>query len=83
MQAAGIGTREFFGMWMPAHFLLNVATPSDDRNLILCPLLLELLTAPEKLPDFALSGVVFALTDGLKGRPGVAAKLLSTTPSPC
>jgi hypothetical protein len=76
IHAAGIGTMEVMGMFMPANFMLNVATPSDDRNLILCPLLLELLTAPEKLPDFALGGVLMALQQGVMGRPAVAAKLL-------
>jgi hypothetical protein len=75
-QAAGIGTMEYVGMFMPANFVWNVATPTDDRNLVLCPLLLELLTAPEKLPDFALSGVLIALEYGVIGRPAVAAKLL-------
>eukprot|EP01050_Picozoa_sp_SAG11_P001850 SAG11_NODE_86_length_17300_cov_11.466717_22_plen_90_part_00 len=37
-----------------AFFLMTIATPSDDRNLSLLPLLLELLEAPEQLPEFAL-----------------------------
>ena len=76
IQAAGIGTMEMLGMFMSANFLFNGATPSDDQNMFLCPLLLELLTAPEKLPDFALGGVLFALQCGVVGRPAVAAKLL-------
>ena len=75
-KAAGITTTEFFGAFMPAAFMLNVATPTDDRNLVLCPLLLELLKAPEKLPDFALGGVLMALDQGVLGRPAVAAKYL-------
>ena len=76
IEAAGIGSMEFLGMLMPAAYVVNVAASSDDRNLVLCPLLLELLTAPEKLPDFALGGVLFALQCGVVGRPAVAAKLL-------
>ena len=76
IQAAGIGTMEMIGMLMPAAFMINVATPSDDRNLVLCPLVLELLAAPEKLPDFALSGILLTLHQGVVGRPAVAAKLL-------
>ena len=76
LQAAGIGAMEWAGMFVPAAFMANVRTPSDDRNLVLCPLLLELLAAPEKLPDFALSGVLFAFQQGILGRPAVAAKLL-------
>ena len=76
IEAAGIGSMEFLGMLMPAAYVVNVAASSDDRNLVLCPLLLELLTAPEKLPDFALGGVLMALEYGVAGRPAVAAKLL-------
>ena len=65
-----------FGMYIPANFMFNARMPSDDRNLVLCPLLVELLKAPEKLPDFALGGVLHALQQGLLGRPAVAAKLL-------
>jgi hypothetical protein len=75
-QAAGIDSTEFFTMYMPANFMLNVPTPSDDRNLVLCPLLLQLLAAPEKLPDFALGGVLMALQQGVISRPAVTAKLL-------
>ena len=75
LQAAGVGSTDFFGLWMPAGMMLNIRTPSDDRNLVLCPLLLELLKA-EKLPDFALHGVLFALNQGVVGRPAVVAKLL-------
>ena len=76
LQAAGIGGMEWADMYMPASFMINVATPSDDRNLVLCQLLLELLKAPEKLPDFVLGGVLFALDQSVRGRPAVAAKLL-------
>jgi hypothetical protein len=76
VRAAGIGTTEMNGMFMPAAFMFIVQTPSDERNLILCPLLVDLLKAPEKLPDFALSGVLFALQYGVIGRPAVATKLL-------
>ena len=77
LQATGIDAMEFFGMMMPANFMLNVATPSDDRNLVLCPLVLDLLRAPDKkLPDFVLGGALYALQAGVIGRPIVAAKLL-------
>jgi hypothetical protein len=75
-QAAGIGTMELLGMWMPAHFMQNTRTPTDDRNLALCPLFMELLKAPEELPDFGLVGVLFALEQGAIARPAVATKLL-------
>jgi hypothetical protein len=75
LRAAGVGTVDFFGLWMPAGIVLNIRTPSDDRNLVLCPLFLELLKA-EKLPDFALHGVLFALNQAVVGRPAVVAKLL-------
>ena len=76
LAAAGISMMEFMGMAMPSFFLMVPRTPSDDRNLFLFPLLLELLKAPEKLPDFVLCGVLGALQNGLIGRPAVAAKLL-------
>jgi hypothetical protein len=53
-QAAGINVMEMLGGWMPACCMLNAATPADHRNLVLVPLLLEHLKAPEKLPEFAL-----------------------------
>ena len=40
------------------------------------PLLLELLKAPAKLPEFALAGLLFAFAQGMQGRATVAAKLL-------
>jgi hypothetical protein len=52
--AAGIGLTELFGMVLPASFLLVTATPTDDRSLVLTPLLLELLKALDDLPEFAL-----------------------------
>ena len=76
IEAAGIGSMEFLGMLMPAAYVVNVAASSDDRNLVLCPLLMDLLRPPEKLPDFALGGVLNALHCGVIGRPAVAAKLL-------
>ena len=76
LQVAGISAMECMGIYMPAAFMINVATPLDDRNLVLCPLLLELLRAPEQLPDFTLPGVLFAMMCGGIGRPAVAAKLL-------
>jgi hypothetical protein len=76
IQAAGISTMDCMGIYMPAAFMINTATPSDDRNLVLVPLLLELLRAPEKLPDFTLPGVLWAMMCGSIGRPAVAAKLL-------
>jgi len=76
IQAAGITTMEWVGMSMPASFLVNVATPEDDRNLALLPLLLQLLRAPDKLPAFALPGLLLAIGLGTMGRPAVASKLL-------
>jgi hypothetical protein len=56
--------------------LSNAATPSDDRNMVLLPLVLELLRAPEKLSDFILPGLYYAIHLGVLGRPAVATKLL-------
>lgn len=53
-RAAGITTMEWMGGCMPSAFLLLTCTPTDDRNQALAPLLLELLKAPEELPEFAL-----------------------------
>jgi hypothetical protein len=39
-----------------------VATPTDDRALVLLPLMLELLKAPEKLPEFALGELTVLLS---------------------
>ena len=75
-EAAGITSMEWHGMYIPAAFMINTATPSDDRNLVLLPLLLEMLKAPEDLPDFLLNGVLYGLNTGLMGRPVVAAELL-------
>eukprot|EP01046_Picozoa_sp_COSAG06_P011845 COSAG06_NODE_682_length_13115_cov_17.917793_4_plen_497_part_00 len=76
IQAAGITTMEWVGMFMPANFMANVATPEDDMHLVLLPLLLQLLREPDKLPAFALPGLLFAIGVGLQGRPAVASKLL-------
>jgi hypothetical protein len=75
-QAAGVNTMEWLGMFMPANFLWNVATPEDDRNIALVPLLLQLLRTRDKLPEFALPGVLLAIGWGIIGRPTVASKLL-------
>jgi hypothetical protein len=76
MQAAGIDMMEFFGMFLPAHQLGPVATPSDDRNLALCPLLEKLLIAPERLPEFALGGVLLAFLWAFAQRPVVVKQVL-------
>ena len=78
--AAGISFAQWMDMQLPAMFTYLGATPTDDRNLVLFPLLLELLRAPAELPDFALVGVMAALSTGLTGRPAVAAKLLGQDP---
>ena len=63
-------------MFMPVCFMLHSSTPSDDRNLALVPLLLELLEALEELPEFSLVGVLCSLNLAVQGRPAVAAKAL-------
>lgn len=75
IEAAGITDMQLAEMFMPTNFTQTVATTTDDRNLVLRPLLLELLRAPEKLPDFALPGVLMA-AQGIFGRPAGASKLL-------
>ena len=66
--------------FIPGQFMFFTSSAAgsaeDDRNLALFPLLLELVKAPEKLPDFALVGALCALATGLAGRPAVAAMLL-------
>ena len=52
--AANCGCFQWIVPALPAWFMLNVGTPSDDRNLALLPLLLGLLNAPDELPEFAL-----------------------------
>jgi hypothetical protein len=54
LAVAGMAVLDWIGPLMPALFMMLSARPADDRNLVLCPLLLELLKAPEKLPDFAM-----------------------------
>eukprot|EP01046_Picozoa_sp_COSAG06_P041178 COSAG06_NODE_5080_length_3740_cov_20.335347_3_plen_444_part_00 len=81
-QVAGIDQQQWIEMQMPAMFTYLSATPTDDRNLVLCPLLLDLLRAPEKLPTFTLVGVLAALSTGLTGRPAVLAKLLDQDDDP-
>jgi hypothetical protein len=76
IQAAGTSPTVLLDMWMPNEFMAVAVTPSDDRNLALLPLLLELLKAPDDLPDFVLSGVLFPLAQGIYGRTAVAAKLV-------
>jgi len=74
---AGVELMNFMEkQFSPGQFVYHLATPSDERNLALFPLLLELVQAPERLPDFALSGALCALASGCAGRPAVAALLL-------
>lgn len=75
-QAAGLSTTEFMELHIPGMFLIGLAYPDDDRNLALLPLLLELVKQPDKLPDFALAGALFAIAHGTIGRSAVAIKLL-------
>ena len=75
-QAAGITSMEWLGMFLPACFLLNVATPTDELMLELLPLALEMLREPAKLPEFAFAGVLYSFFLSFIGRPVVASKLL-------
>ena len=75
-KCAGMTGMEWIKLFMPTFYMMLGATPSERRNLVLCPLLLDLLRAPEKLPEFALVGVLAALLQGLAGRPAVVAKAL-------
>ena len=75
-QAAGITSMEWLGMFLPACFLLNVATPTDELMLDLLPLALEMLREPAKLPEFAFAGVLYSFFLSFIGRPVVASKLL-------
>ena len=58
VQVAGITALEWVSKWIDTEFMNLVTTPTDDRNLVLVPLLLELLKAPEKLPDFVLREIL-------------------------
>jgi hypothetical protein len=75
-RCAGVTSMEYIGLLMPSCFMLNVATPEDDFHIALVPLLLELLRAPDKLPEFALPGVLMTAGWASMGRPVVASKLL-------
>jgi hypothetical protein len=59
IKLAGWTTPEFLDALLPTLYMAQidgsgVQTPTDDRNLALLPLFLELVSVPEKLPDFAL-----------------------------
>ena len=61
-RAAGLSTDEWVSMFLPALFLMKEVTPSDELNLSLLPLFIDLIKAPETLPDFALGESSAALT---------------------
>ena len=75
-QAAGVTSMEYLGLIMPSLFLMTTSTQEDDRNMALVPLLLQLLREPDKLPDFALSGALMAVSWTELGRPAVGSKFL-------
>ena len=52
--AGGQTAGEWATVFAPASFMINTSTPTDDRNLVLVPLLLELLQAQDQLPEFVL-----------------------------
>lgn len=66
LQIAGISLQDWLAQWFPTNFLLKIIDPDDDpqsddseptRSVVLAPLLLELLKAPEKLPEFCLGAL--------------------------
>jgi hypothetical protein len=53
-EATGMTSDEWLGLFLPATFMMVPSQSSDERNLVLVSLFLELLKAPEKLPEFAM-----------------------------
>lgn len=56
--------------------MLNISRPADDFNLNFLPLALELLKAPEKLPEVTLAGVLYTTLICILNRPVVVVKAL-------
>jgi hypothetical protein len=77
-ESAGITTAGWVEPIMSSQFLLAMPGKQEknDRSLALTPMLLEMLKAPDQLPEFALSGVLCALSWAVIGRPVVAECLL-------
>jgi len=73
---AGVAMADVLTAFLPLCFMVTTRTPSDDLNMALLPLLLELLEAPEQLQEFALVGVLCTLHISVQGRPAVAARAL-------
>lgn len=75
--ASGMTATECFNKILEPYFLLPVDPRNQEsRNIVLCPLLIELLRSPEKLPPFAMPGVLWTLGASIAGRPAVAAECL-------
>jgi hypothetical protein len=56
--------------WMPAAFLLVPATPADDRNVAVAPLLVEVIRSGS-IPDGLMSTALFCVAMCTAGRPQV------------
>jgi hypothetical protein len=69
-RGAGITSAEMLGEWMPAAFLLVPATPADDRNVAVAPLLVEVIRSGS-LPDGLMSTALFCVAMCTAGRPQV------------
>jgi hypothetical protein len=75
-EVAGVAIGDILPTFLPLCFMITTRTPSDDLNMALLPLFLELLEAPEELQEFVLVGVLCALHISVQGRPAVAARAL-------
>ena len=70
--AAGISTQEYLAVLMPTMCLVKTSTPEDHFSLSLVPLALNMLKAPQKLPELTLAGIFYMVLMAIIGRPVVA-----------
>jgi hypothetical protein len=74
--AGGFTPTEFFGGMMSVYFMTNGPRNSDERNLVLGSLLVELLRAPEMLPPALMNAAHLVLCHSMMGRAAVAQRVL-------
>ncbi len=79
VEAAGLTMDAFIGALMPHHFLvggLGGPTQSDDRNLALIPLYIDMLKTLEELPEFVLGAIIMAMVFCTQGRNAIAVQIV-------
>jgi hypothetical protein len=75
--ASGMTATECFGKDLESWWLLPVDPRfKESRNMVVGPMLLELLRDPESLPTFAMPGALWAFGHCVAGRPAVAAECM-------